>query len=505
MVDVISLGWLVFVGLFLVSLVASWLFVHYFADKYEHERFPNIVVVISLTMIVVAELLIPIDIYVVSSGHDVETRQHALRIIYAVVYVVVLVLCFLVLPFTYFYYEERDSEVTTKQRVFAGLKYTIFLLVMLVVLAVVGVFVKGASVTGDPDISDYVKKLFADEAAVERALAFALGCLACVGFLCFLTYTAFGFSVLPVGMMRGRRDPLAERREVEGELTRTREARRALASRYAGGGRRAPEDEQARIGLLDQRERGLARRERLLAERASACWRACYAAARPFALVIGIALQLFALFVVVSFLLSLIDRIAHSYCGSGCGFLLKYPKIFNPLDQLLVLLSRVFPLDYVLFSAVLVFVLATTLAGVTRLGVRFLWVLLFRFRRARTPPQGLVFAALILVLALLAFNFELMTLSPQYLQFGSQEYAEANGTVVRCSLAVVSGAGNCTMTQVGLFMSRLSLRLGFFGEIFYWAGWAFIAAWLIGLLYAVFRRASSAADEDDDDDDLLGD
>jgi len=45
---------------------------------------------------------------------------------------------FILTPFAYFYYEEYDDEISTKRRVFGACKYTIFLVILLIILFVVG-------------------------------------------------------------------------------------------------------------------------------------------------------------------------------------------------------------------------------------------------------------------------------------------------------------------------------------------------------------------------------
>lgn len=61
----------------------------------------------------------------------------------------------------------------------------------------------------------------------------------------------------------------------------------------------------------------------------------------PFRFLLGFVLLLFTLYILISLLLSLLDSAINSPCNFKCGFILDRPKIFNPLDQSLVLFSRV--------------------------------------------------------------------------------------------------------------------------------------------------------------------
>lgn len=52
---------------------------------------------------------------------------------FSVMYALILAFAFVVIPFSYFYYEEYDEDITVKQRIVGGLKYTVFLLVIVIV------------------------------------------------------------------------------------------------------------------------------------------------------------------------------------------------------------------------------------------------------------------------------------------------------------------------------------------------------------------------------------
>jgi len=53
--------------------------------------------------------------------------------------------------------------------------------------------------------------------------------------------------------------------------------------------------------------------------------------------------------------------------------------------------------------------------------------------------------------------------------------AESNGTV-------------CVMTQVATFVNSVSLSVPFFGVIFYYANYLFLATFLVCVLYSVLRK-----------------
>ena len=61
----------------------------------------------------------------------------------------------------------------------------------------------------------------------------------------------------------------------------------------------------------------------------------------PLRIVVGLALLGLSLLVVVSFVMSAIDRALHSDCKFECGFTLTTPNVMNPIDKALGKLAEV--------------------------------------------------------------------------------------------------------------------------------------------------------------------
>jgi len=253
---------------------------------------------------------------------------------------------------------------------------------------------------------------------------------------------------------------------------------------------------------LKRKERILARQNtRLQGEYTG--WRKVWSVMKPFMFIFGILFLLFSIIIWVSILLTNIDKAANSgtFCGSQCGFILAYPKIFNPLDYMLTELSKYFPLDYVALGLIIFYIFFTTLSGIIQIGVRFLWVNLYKIRRGSTPPQGLLLASVILMFSILSLNMELTTLAPRYANWGSQTYNSPNSTAgsIPCSLDAPPGV--CYMTQIGTIVNRISLRTTFFGIIFFGATWIFIASTFISFFIAAFRAKTSNVEVRESDSD----
>jgi LMBR1 domain-containing protein 1 len=494
----IALAWIIFAGVVAFILLLNTIIVKYYVSRYDSEAFPQIVAVIALSLILMCVLLIPVDIYTVGTPLPDLSVKHFVGLAYIILYSAVLVTSFVLIPFAYFFYEAYDPESTLAKRFFDAFKYTVGFLLVVIILFIVGLFLKpGDKPNGGDPFWEWVNKLLGSENQGQAAVLFAVACLSVIGLVSWVFYTAYGLSAFPIGMLRGRRRLSDERREYEDEIKRTQENREVLKFKEKTAKKRDVEAEES----LLRRERALQRRMSRL-ERVK-CIAKCCTILRPFTFLFGLAFLLLTILIVVSISLTALDKILNSYCGANCGFILKIPHIFNPLDKLLVLLSAYFPMDYVVLSVIVLYIFFATMNGITRIGIRFLWVHMYSFRKGKTMPQGLLLAAVILVLSVLVLNIQLITLAPQYATFGSQTYQPANTTApVPCSIDYTPPNGNCTMTQIADIVHGITLRMTFFSVIFYWTSWVFIAFFLIGLLVALCRRKSSNIETYSDDDEV---
>jgi len=172
------IGALVFVRLFLcpdtaVGCSLTVPQVKVYQDRSEKDAFVTVVCVLALTSLLATVCLLPVDIALVSSTTDNSTGQkkhwanldtvanvvYTLKVVYYCLYSLDAVMCLLVIPFAYFWYEEWDVEATTKQRLKGALKYSMFFIALLAVLLLVGLFVPVAKeMKGHLDL-DYFKKL----------------------------------------------------------------------------------------------------------------------------------------------------------------------------------------------------------------------------------------------------------------------------------------------------------------------------------------------------------
>ena len=137
------------------------IFVYVYQAPRERSAVVSIICIFTLTSLLATVLLLPVDVALVSSTTSsklgrrrdwanqdrVDNITYTLTIVYYTLYSLDAILCLLVVPFTYFWYEEYD-EVATEEgnqtftsRLWGAFKYTIALLLLVVIIFLVGFFV----------------------------------------------------------------------------------------------------------------------------------------------------------------------------------------------------------------------------------------------------------------------------------------------------------------------------------------------------------------------------
>lgn len=337
-------------------------------------------------------------------------------------------------------------------------------------------------------------------------------------------YTAPGLALLPLALIKSapRISAPTMAATTSSQLAQNRERQRQLEMR--GENRQLDTRDRRELEGLIRDERTLVRRERLATEELGhdshwsiRVWHKTEAILRPLKLLGGLLLLLIALVLWTSMLITAIDKIKNSVCRSSCGFLLAHTKIFQPVNWLLVMSSRVFPIDYLLFLFITLVFFASSVVGISTVGIRFLWVNLFKIRKGHTSAQALLMATVLLTLIVFAINYALtMILAPQYATFGAQTYCDRPPPTPDgqpdCSQhhkAVRSCRENadnpiaariCTPTVVSTFLNRITLNFPFFGLVDFWAQFAFFGIFILVFVVMLFRTPK--LDEEQLDEDL---
>lgn len=315
-----------------------------------------------------------------------------------------------------------------------------------------------------------------------------------------MIYTAAGMALLPVSIIKSAPSISAPSlaANTASQLEANRERQRQLEGRNEGREDGLDARDRRELEQLVREERTLIRRERLAAESQGEdrswivkAWFKIEAFFRPLKLIGGYLLIIFALLIFVSMLITGIDKAKNSICKVGCGYVLGHINIFQPINWIFVQSSKVFPIDYIIFLLLVLFLFSSSVVGIATVGIRFLWLMLFRIRKGHTSPQALLMATVMLTLIVLAINYAVaMMIAPQYATFGPQTYCDRpsrhpgeqpdcshhRSAIKHCTeLAENSVAKDvCTPSVVSTFINRITVNFPFFGVVDFWAQFVFL-------------------------------
>jgi len=518
----------------LVALIAA-IFTYTYQTPRDRSAVVTAVTIFTLSSLLATIFLLPVDIALVSSTSSsklgikkdwatpdrVDNILLTLKIVYYTLYSLDALLCLIVVPFAYFWYEGYDEveanegTQSSKTRFWGAFKYTLVFILLAVIVFLVGFFVPVAAYDKDGhkymDL-DYYRRLLAENHG-ERALTFALGLLISLGTLLYVVYTAAGFALMPISFIKSAPSISAPQlyETTASSLEQNRERQRQLEGRSAGRAGGLPAKDRRELEALVREERTLVRRERLAAEaqgrgktRVVRIWTKLCAFFRPLKLLGGNLMLLISIIIWVSMLITGIDKAKNSICKEHCGYILGRIHIFQPINWILVQSSKVFPVDYILMALLVLFFFTSSVTGIASVGIRFLWIKLFEIRNGRTSPQGLLLATMMLSLIVLAINYAIVVIvAPQYSIYGPQTYCtnpprhpgeapdcrDKPDLIKPCTeLSDADVSGNiCTASVVSTFINRIIVNFPFFGALDFWAQFAFLAVFLVIFITALFR------------------
>jgi LMBR1 domain-containing protein 1 len=540
-----SLIWVTYAVAVALAFIVAVLTTFTWQTRRDRSAIVSTVAVVSLTAVLATVLLLPVDIALISSTvsthlgakKDWATPERVaditltLKIVYYSLYSFDALLCLLVIPFTYFWYEEYDEiEIeeegrTVASRLWGAAKYTLVFVVLVVALFLVGFFVPAAgNRTGAHWDFDYFKRLLAENQG-EKALTFALGLLVTLGTLLYVVYTGAGLALLPVSFIKSAPSISAPQltETTATALEQNREQQRQIEMRSSGRPEGMSQKDRRALEALMREERTLVRRERLAAEASGEghsniyrFWLKICAVLRPIKLLGGIFLLLLSILIFASMLITGIDKAKNSICKQHCGYILGHINIFQPMNWIFLQSSKAFPVDYVLMVLLVLFLFSSSISGIAVVGIRFLWVRIFQIRKGRTAPQALLIATVMLALITLAINYAVaMLIAPQYATFGTQTFCtmepknpgeQPNCTdypdrILPCSEvpAYTHARDVCTPSVMSTFLNRITITWPFFGVVDFWAQFAFLAIFLVVFTTTLFRTPKLNLAEIDED------
>lgn len=175
-----ALIWVVYAVVLALLFITASTFVFLYQAPRERSITVSIVAIFTLTSLLATVLLLPVDVALISSttssklgrrkdwatDNRVDDIVYTLKIVYYTLYSLDAVLCLLVVPFTYFWYEEYDQVATEEgnqtfgSRFWGAFKYTIVFIALVVIIFLVGFFVPVAKdLKGGHYDLDFFKKI----------------------------------------------------------------------------------------------------------------------------------------------------------------------------------------------------------------------------------------------------------------------------------------------------------------------------------------------------------
>jgi LMBR1 domain-containing protein 1 len=308
------------------------------------------------------------------------------------------------------------------------------------------------------------------------------------------------------------------------QLEQNRERQRQLEGRNEGRDEGLDARDRRELEALIREERTLVRRERLAAENTGQgrnflirAWLKLEAVFRPIKLLGGLLLLLVSIIIFVSMLITMVDKIKNSVCGVSCGYVLGKTNILQPINELMIATSRIFPIDYVFFLLLTLLFFSATIVGLASVGIRFLWIVLFRIRKGQTTPNAMLMGTVLLTLMTLAINYALAQIvAPQYATFGSQTFcdlpsytpdlqpdcSEHHNAIKACTETSDNPSAKmvCTPSFASTILNRINANYPYFGVVNFYAQFAFLGIFLIVFVVMLFRVPT--LDEEILDDDL---
>lgn len=287
------------------------------------------------------------------------------------------------------------------------------------------------------------------------------------------------------------------------QLEQNRERQRQLEGRNEGREGGLDSRDRRELESLIREERTLIRRERLAAESSGEdrhvlikAWIKIEAFFRPLKLIGGFILIILSLLIFTSMLITGIDKAKNSICKSHCGYILGHINIFQPINWIFVKSSKVFPIDYVLFLLLVMLFFSASVVGIASIGIRFLWITLFKIRKGHTSPQAMLMATVLLTLIVLAINYSIaMVVAPQYATFGPQTFCDRSARhpgeqpdcsnhhskIIPCTETTDNPVAKdvCTPSVFSDFINRVTINFPFFGIVLFWGQFAFLGVYLI--------------------------
>ncbi|KRX01434.1 Peptidyl-tRNA hydrolase [Pseudocohnilembus persalinus] len=265
-------------------------------------------------------------------------------------FTILLILTFIVLPYTYFYSEERSSdydidldytESDANEKIISAIKNTVYFVLIFLVMLVIGLSLRPKQKT---DLKrgqevEWVKQLFDVDNVGEQAIHFCLAIIASFGTIFWIIYGSYGLGILPWMLIKGKKSLEQEKTELQNDLTEIKLKFKFIQQKYSKSHTKISKSDQKILAQLRKKERIITAKNSRIVEiqdNTSELVQKLVKIFTPFRQMIGIGLLGLSILIFWSLLLTSADRFMNSECGLTCGYIVGQKNLFNPIDSFLV-------------------------------------------------------------------------------------------------------------------------------------------------------------------------
>ncbi|KAL0230006.1 hypothetical protein PCE1_003570 [Barthelona sp. PCE] len=490
----------------IICIICVWQ-INKLADPEQSEGSSKTVAAVGMIIAFMALSIIPIDVFNVNNADAVswdvyDTRATTIKAVYIIVFVLMILYMFVLVPLVYFYYEEGEIH-SSSDRMRAAIRYTVMFLVILLILIVAGIFFGPSLDNLDPDL-DWAKKVLSDSLTLN-ALYFVVGIFAAIGVVIFVLFTGFGMAWIPIRMMAL---PC-----LSGESFFSQE-KKSLNKLINSTSRNEPASTTGRFNAVSKKRssygytsvRTVNDKQKALEEKISKYDRNRKLLA-PFSVILGILLFFSNLCIVIA--------LAFTALGTfGGADFAEYTNV-NFVDKLIGVLIDYTPMDFIAFSVIILLLFFITMQAIIRLDIGCLVCSLFKLEKKKSDTQALLLFGVYMAFFLFAQSQVLYTLTPQYATFGSLTYinettidivtGETHNVTLPCSWSALndtrpldpSAPSLCVPSEMAKVHQSLILN-PIFKQIFTYANVGFIAIYVLATFYSLVTAMAPKKVEEDE-------
>ncbi|OAJ43050.1 hypothetical protein BDEG_26435 [Batrachochytrium dendrobatidis JEL423] len=492
--------------------------INWLQHKREYDGAVTNTVGIALGIALSIVALVPIDIYIVSSTSNIAIgAKHAwatsiavleitstIKILYYILFGMLALICFGVLPFMYFYSDDKnnldDLYSTPLHKAFA---LSAVPAGILVVLMLIGAYMRLPPIL--PTNTPWFNSLLVQN-GYETGISFIIGIISFVGLIVMVTHVAYGLSHAGLFLIHQKRKELDDI-DVIGSLNNVRSCIDALHQKYPGSNaeRRMKAQDRRKLQSLQSEQRYLENRLTTRIPAVDTDNDSLKTIQQSAEAVGGVLLLAMAIVFVISIMATLIDHALRS-CGAQCSFLVTTFGTVTILDAMLYAGLNMFSIDVVLVLVLAYYMIGCIFYMMKQYGVGVVGFSLYSLAPGSTLPQALVLFTSAAIVSVPAWIYLMIIAAPQYMAFGAQ-------TV--CNVMDSTGKRNCTLTPAQLYscqftspvdvctpsiistlVSRYLYTLPLFGTGFYSVSWIFCIVVCIGVVMTVWSPQKKPLDQE---------